>query len=55
MGKKKNKLTWIEAYKKVRKDWGALKPGTKIVPNKKRKESKEKCRDRTDGKEDEVN
>jgi hypothetical protein len=33
--KKKNKLTQLDIYKSIRKDWGAISPVEKIVPDKK--------------------
>ena len=41
MSKKENENPNINAWRKLRKDWGAIKPITKVIPNKK-KNTKEK-------------
>lgn len=37
-----------ELYKKVRSNWGALNPSTKIIPNKKKYNRKEKYKKKFD-------
>lgn len=37
-----------ELYKKVRSNWGALNPSTKIIPNKKKYNRKEKHKKKFD-------
>lgn len=36
MNKKKNTNTTYEVTRKIRGDWGAINPVTKVIPNKKK-------------------
>lgn len=40
--KKKNKKTFYDIYKQQRKDWGEIKPITKVEENKKKYSRKKK-------------
>ena len=46
MSKKKNTKprTNYEVYRSIRKDWGALNPVTKVIPDKRNKKPKHKER-----------
>lgn len=39
---------FYKLYKKVRNDWGSLNPSTKIIPNKKKYNRKEKYKKKFD-------
>lgn len=40
--RKLKKVTSLELYKGIRKDWGAINPVQRVVPNKKKYTRKEK-------------
>lgn len=41
MSKKKNKQkSWVEVFQGERKDWGAINPVTRVIPDKRKKKEK---------------